>query len=606
MVDELLPYYNRELTYIRRLAAEFAEAHPKIAGRLRLSADAVEDPYVARLIEGFAFLNARVRHKLDDDFPELTDALLSVLYPHYLAPIPSMSIVRFGCDPDLTTSYKVPKGTEIETETVGGEPCIFRTCYPVELWPIQIEAAALTGRPLVAPANSRASGAVASLRLTLTCLNPEMTFTELGPDRLRVFLRGQPQQVYPLYELIMNNTVSVALAESASDPAPVILGPECIKPVGFDRDEGMLSYPARSFVGYRLLTEYFTFPEKFLFFDITGLNAKTLLETGNKLEIFLYINRASTDLERSVSDETFALGCTPMVNLFKQQAEPIQLSHAISEYRVVPDARRPAATEVYSIDSVVATSPDGEEVAYVPFYSVKHTNGAEGPQTFWHAARRAAGRRDPGTEVFVSLVDLDFNPAATSEWVVTVGTTCLNRDLPSKLPYGGGHPQLQLVEGASPVASLSCVTPPTSTLRPPLGDRGRWRLISHLSLNHLSLTDGEEGVEALRDILKLYDFRDSAETRATIDSILSVRSKLGVARAPARDMGAFCRGVDVSIDFDAQRFSGSGLFLLASVLERFLALYCSINSYTRLTATVQGRPGVLRKWPPRAGDRHII
>ncbi len=606
MVDELLPYYNRELTYIRRLAAEFAEAHPKIAGRLRLSADAVEDPYVARLIEGFAFLNARIRHKLDDDFPELTDALLGVLYPHYLAPIPSMSIVRFASEPDLTTSYHIPKGTELETETVGGEPCLFRTCYPVELWPIQIEAAALTGRPLVAPPNPRASGAVASLRLTLTCLNPEMTFTELGPDRLRVFLRGQPQQVYPLYELIMNNTVSVALADSASDSEAVILGPDCIKPVGFDREEGMLSYPARSFVGYRLLTEYFTFPEKFLFFDITGLSAKTLVEAGNKLEVFLYMNRASTDLERSVSDETFALGCTPIVNLFHQQAEPIQLSHAISEYRVVPDARRPAATEVYSIDSVIATSPDGEEIDYVPFYSVKHGNGSEGPQTFWHATRRPAGRRDPGTEVFLSLVDLDFNPAASSDWVVTVGTTCLNRDLPSKLPYGGGHPQLQLVEGASPVASLSCVTPPTSTLRPPMGDRGRWRLISHLSLNHLSLTDGEEGVEALRDILKLYDFRDSAETRAVIDSILSVRSKLGVARAPARDMGAFCRGVDVSVEFDAQRFSGSGLFLLASVLERFLALYCSINSYTRLTATVQGRPGVLRKWPPRAGDRHII
>ena len=606
MVDELLPYYNRELTYIRKLAAEFAEAHPKIAGRLRLSADAVEDPYVARLIEGFAFLNARIRHKLDDDFPELTDALLSVLYPHYLAPVPSMSIVRFDAQPDLTSPYRIPRGTEIESETVGGESCVFRTCYPVELWPARIEAASLSGRPLVAPANPRAGGAVASLRLTLSCLSPEMNFTELAPDRLRFFLRGQPQQVYPLYELIMNNTVSVALANSASDPEPVILGPECIRPVGFDRDEGMLDYPARSFVGYRLLTEYFTFPEKFLFFDITGLSSKVLVEAGNKLEIFLYINRASTDLERSVSDETFALGCTPIVNLFHQQAEPIQLSHAISEYRIVPDARRPAATEVYSIDSVVATSPDGEDVPYVPFYSVKHGNGSDGPQTFWHATRRTAGRRDPGTEVYLSLVDLDFNPSAASEWVVTVGTSCLNRDLPSKLPYGGGHPQLQLVEGASPVAGLTCVTPPTSTLRPPMGDRGRWRLISHLSLNHLSLADGEEGVEALRDILKLYDFRDSAETRAVIDSILSVRSKLGVARAPARDMGAFCRGVDVTIDFDAQRFSGSGLFLLASVLERFLALYCSINSYTRLTATVQGRPGVLRKWPPRAGDRHII
>ncbi len=605
MADELLPYYNRELTYIRKLAAEFGEAHPKIAGRLRLSADAVEDPYVGRLIEGFAYLNARVRYKLDDDFPELTDALLGVLYPHYLAPIPSMAIIQFDCQPDLTAAYTVPKGTEIESEPVGGEVCRFRTCYPVTLWPIRLEAAALTGRPLVAPANPKAGGAVASLRLTLTCMVPETTFTALGTDSLRVYLRGQPQQVYPLYELIMNNTVSVALADSAGDPDPVILEPNSIRPVGFERDEGALPYPARSFVGYRLLTEYFTFPEKFLFFDITGLSRKIQMEAGNKLEIFFYINRTSADLERSVSEESFALGCTPMVNLFHQQAEPIALSQATTEYRVVPDARRPGATEVYSIDDVTATSPDGEEVPYLPFYSVKHSGDADRPNTFWHATRRPASQRDPGTEMFIAPVDLDFNPAAAADWVLTAETTCLNRDLPERLPYGGGHPKLQLVEGASPVARIGCVTPATSTLRPPMGHRGRWRLISHLTLNHLSLT-GEEGVEALRDILKLYDFRDSAETRAVIDSVLGVDSKLGVARAPAQNMGAFCRGTDIVIEFDEQRFSGSGLFLLAAVLERFLALYCSINSYTRLIAKIRGRPGVLRKWPPRAGDTQII
>jgi type VI secretion system protein ImpG len=605
MVDELLPHYNRELTYIRRLAAEFAETHPKIAGRLRLSADAVEDPHVARLIEGFAFLTARVRQKLDDEFPELTDALLGVLYPHYTAPVPSMAIVQYQCAPDLAGPVEVPSGLMIDTESVGGEPCRYRSAYPATVWPILLDAAALTGRPLVAPANPKAPGAVASLRLTLRCAMADMTFTQLGVDRLRFFLRGQPQQVFPLYELLFNNAVSIALADGPNDPNPVLLPASAIRPVGFEADEGMLPYPARSFIGYRLLTEYFAFPEKFLFFDLTSISAKGLVEAGNKLEVFIYFNRTVTDLERSLGQENFALGCAAVVNLFRQRAEPIQLSHRLHEYRVVPDARRPGATEIYSIDRVLASSSQGETVEYRPFYSVRH-GGDDASRVFWHATRRRAGERDPGTELFVSLVDLDFNPRLPADWTLSLETTCLNRDLPTRLPYGGGRPTLDAVEGAPGITKIVCMTPPTPTLRPDFGPGGRWRLVSHLTLNHLSLLDSDDGAEALREILRLYDFRDSSETRAVIDSILSISGRRGVARAPARDMGAFCRGVDVVMEFDDQRFSGSGLFLLACVLERFLGLYCSVNSFSRLTAKVKGRTGVLRTWPPRAGDRVLL
>jgi len=606
MGDELLPYYNRELTYIRRLAAEFAEAHPKIAGRLRLSQDAIEDPHVARLIEAFAYLTARIRRKLDDDFPELTEALLNVLYPHYLAPVPSMAIAQLTCAADATASQLVPAPVEIDTEPVGGESCRFRTCYPTTLWPITVEAASLRGRPIVAPANPQAPSAVAVLRITLRCLAPDMTFTKLAPDSLRFFLRGQPQQVLPLYELIFNNTVSVALADSAVDPAPIILRPDCIRPVGFERSEGLLPYPARSFVGYRLLTEYFTFPEKFLFFDLTKLAAKVLVGAANKLDLFIYLNRTSAELERSVTADAFALGCTPIVNLFRQLAEPIHLTRSISEYRVVPDARRPGVTEVYSVDSVVGTAPDGSETTFLPFYSVKHAPGAQGQRTFWHPARRTLGERDPATDVFLSLVDLDFNPSVPADTVLSLKTTCLNRDLPSRLPYGGGHPQLQLVEPLAGVAGLHCLTPPTPTVRIPMRNRALWRLLSHLSLNHLSISRDDEGAEALREILKLYDFRDSSETRVAIDSLLDIRTRRGMARAPSSEMGAFCRGLDVEVVFDEQRFASSGLYLLAAVLERFLALYGSINSFTRLTVKLQGRPGVLRRWPPRAGDQELL
>lgn len=608
MADPLLPYYNRELVYIRKLAAEFAEAHPKIAGRLRLSADAVEDPHVGRLIEAVAFLNARTRAKLDDDFPELTEALLSVLYPHYLAPIPSMAIVQFTCQPDLSTSYRLPAGTELDSEPVSGEVCRFRTCYPTELWPIELEAATLTGRPLLAPPNRGAveAGAIASLRLTLRCRNPDMTFAQLGVDRLRFFLKAQPQLAYPLYELLLNNTVSIALADNAVDTNAVILPPSRIRPIGFGTDEGVLPYPPQSFLGYRLLTEFFAFPEKFLFFELSGLSAKTLAGAGNKLEVFLYLSRTSNEMERSLSADAFALGCTPVINLFRQRAEPIQLNALTTEYRLVPDARRPAALEVFSVDAASATSPGGESVTYRPFYSVQHVAGDRTGTTYWHTARRRASAVDPATDVFLSLVNLDFDPNVPADWVMSVQTTCLNRDLPGRLPFGGGHPYLQFAEAMSGVASIACLTAPTPTIRAIDQRGGRWRLLSHLTLNHLSLTGGDQGTDALREILKLYDFRDSSETRAIIDSINAIRTQRGTARAPQSDMGAFCRGIDVAVEFDEQRLSGTGVFLFASVLERFLSLYCSINSFVRLTATVKGRPGVLRKWPPRAGDRVLL
>lgn len=606
MADELLSYYNRELAYLRRLGGEFAEAHPKVAGRLRLTADAVEDPHVSRLLEGVAFLNARIRQKLDDDFPELTDAILGQLYPHYLAPIPSMTIVQFRAARDLQGSYSVAAGTEFETEPVAGEHCRFRTTQDHTIWPVEIEFASLTGRPLLAPQNPAAAGAMAVLRLSLSCLNGDMTFARLAPPSLRFYLRGAPAEVFQLYELIFNHTVSVALADSTSDSTPVIIAPDSLKPVGFAANQGMLPYPARSPVGYRLLTEFFTFPEKFLFFEMDNLANKLLVSGGRKLEIFLYLNRSIQELERTVSADSFALGCVPAVNLFLQRAEPVPLNETDTEYHVVPDSRRPDALEVYSIDTVSATSPSAEVADFFPFFGLKHAGATRKQTRFWHTARRPASGREVALETYLSFVDLDSDPSIPAQWVASVETTCLNRNLPAKLPFGGGHPYLKLAQEIPEVDSLACITAPTPTLRLPNRKEGGWRLVSHLTLNHLSLTDSSTGAEGFRELLRLYDFRDVPETRALIDSILSIKAARSVARAPEPAMGALCRGIDVTIEFDERRASGSSIFLLAAVLERFIAHYASINSYTRLTAVLKGRPGVYRRWPARAGDLQLL
>jgi type VI secretion system protein ImpG len=603
MSDSLLSYYERELDAIKRLATEFADTHPKIAGRLRLSADAVDDPHVARLLEGVAFLAARVHHRLDDEFPELTDALLGLLYPHYLAPVPSCMVAKFDCQPDLMNPARLPAGVAIETEPVRGEALRYRTTAPLTLWPIEVENVRLSGLPVVAPANPSAPGAVGVLRITLKCTSPEATFNRLGVERLRFFLRGPVNQTLALYELLGAHAISVAYADNAVDPGPVIVPATAIEPVGFAPGEALLPLSARGFSGFRLLTEYFAFPEKFLFFDFTRMDAKTLVSGGNRLEVFVYLDRTVAELERSIAQPSMALGCVPLINLFRQRCEPISLNHMDTEYRIVPDARRPRAAEVWAVEQVRETQPDGSFRPWRPFHRLSDNDPEPGePGGFYHVTRREAAPGVTGTEVFLAPHDPDFDPDAAREPVLSIDALCVNRDLPTDLPFGGGHPRLRLVEGAAAVAALNAVTAATSTLRPPLRENGFWRLVSHLSLGHLSVTGGADGAAALKEVLRLYDLRETAETRAAIEALIGVTAAPGTARAPGR-AGAFCRGLDVTLEFDPRSWQVGGLYLLAAVMEHFLALHGTINSFTRTRAVLRGRPGVAGAWPARSGTR---
>ncbi len=605
MSDALLPYFDRELNAIRRLSLEFAESHPKIAGRLRM-ADTVDDPHVARLLDGVAFLAARVHHRLDDEFPELTDALLGVLYPHYLAPVPSAMVVQFNCIPDLDTPYEIAPGLPLDTEPVRGETCRFRTAYPTTLWPVEIDSVRLSGLPLAAPANPATSGAVSVLRLVLKCVNPEMTFAQLGVDRLRFYLRAAPNVSLPLYELLCGHTLAVAYVDALTDPTPVFVGPEAVVPVGFAPEEALLPWPARSFSGFRLLTEYFAFPEKFMFIDLAKMDGRTLAGCGNKLEVYIYLDRALPELERALTLDALALGCTPAVNLFPQRCEPVPLTHTDTEYRILPDVRRPGALEVWGIEGVRESHPDGTSRPWRPFYRLTHGDPeAAVPGGFYNTVRRDSPAPLTGSEVYLAPHDPDFDVDRPADTVLSIDALCTNRDLPGDLPFGGGHPRLRLVEGVAAVAKLSCITAATHPQRAPLRERGFWRLVSHLSLGHLSVVGGADGANALKEVLRLYDLRDSAETRAAIEGLLAVSSKPGTARVPGARIGAFCRGLDVSLEFDQRGWQVGGLFLLASVLDRFLALHATVNSFVRTKVTLRGRPGTAAQFPPRAG-MHVL
>jgi type VI secretion system protein ImpG len=587
------------------MGAEFAAKYPKIASRLLLEADRSEDPHVERLLQAFAFLAARIHHKLDDELPEITDALLGVLYPHYLAPIPSMSIVQFVLDPDqgrLTGGHRIERGAMLYAQPIQGTSCRFQTCYPVTLWPIEVAAARFDTPDRLGP-NPPSEAAV--LRLELQCLGG-VTFSDLALEHLRFFLYGESPLTYALYELLLNNTCQVQLRpiDGPRDRRSLVLPPTCLRPVGFASDEGMLPYAPRSFLGYRLLQEYFAFAEKFLFVDLYELDHAVRAGFGKRMEVVIFLDRVP-HLEQAITPGAFRLGCTPIINLFEQIAEPIRLTHAQTEYRVVPDVRRQTTTEVYAIQTVNSTSPYLEELKHFqPFYSFKHAADREQQQVFWHATRKPSQQHgNTGTEVYLTLVDLNFQPTLPAVETLTVHTICTNRDLPGRLPFGGARGELQM-EGAAPLSRIRCLRKPTETLRPALGRGAQWRLISHLSLNYLSLCEG--GREALQEILQLYNLSDSAAMRQHIMGITSVTSRRVVGRPASMPWNGFCRGLEVTIEFDEEQYVGSGVFLFAAVLEKFLGLYVSLNSFSQLIATTQQREEPLKRWTPRAGEQILL
>ncbi len=629
MRDELLGFYERELIFLRRMGAEFAKKYPKIAARLSIDEEKIEDPHVERLVEGFAFLAGRISLKLADEIPEITESFLNVLYPHYLNPIPSMAISQFifGSPKDkIAAAQKIEKGTKLRSRPIDGSPCRFQTVYDTQLAPIEILSSALESD---APPNAQGKLADCRIRISLRCFGNAM-FSEIKSgasenpiDSLRFYINGEPQLIFALYELIFNHASSVELRPKDPPldsgmgmtmsnfqvklPNPITLPKDVIKQVGFDENENILPYSKRSFAGYRLLTEYFTFPYKFMFFDVEGLAKAAQKKFGSHFDILIHLKDV-TPPKAPITNETFKLGCSPIINLFSQSAEPVYLSQQKYEYQIYPDVHHQSATEIYSVDEVFTTDTRTNSVrTFAPFYSTKHSYAQNAEKAFWYSSRRKSQREDDeGTEIFLSLVDMNFDPKVPAEEVIIIKSTCSNRDLPARLPFGGKEGDFE-IEGAALVSRIRCLTKPTETVRPPMRRALQWRLISHLNLNLLSIIEDENGVpEALQEILQLYNFGDSPVIHKQILGITGIESRK-VTRQIGNMIGTgFIRGMETSIEFDEEQFVGSGMYLFASVLERFLALYTSLNSFNQLVIKSKQRPDEIKRWEPRAGEQTLL
>lgn len=627
MDPNLLRYYNTELHHLREMGGEFAKEFPKIAARLGMDGFECADPYVERLLEGFAFLAARVQLKVDAEFPRFTQHLLDMIYPNYNEPIPSMTVAQFQVDlaeGSLAEGFRIDRHSALRSQMAKGEQtaCEYRTAHPVDLWPIEIiQAEYLPSLGAVANLGVPSLPDLkAGLRLRLKT-TAGLKFNEISLDSLPVYLRGVGELPMHLYEQLIGNSFAVCVQPTEKPLAwQQLIKDNPIRRYGFSDEQALMTYSPQSFQGYRLLQEYFAFPERYMFAEFTGLKQAIKQCDTDEIDIVIMLNRSNAKLINAVEVSQFALFCTPAINLFPKRVDRVHVNQKLSEFHIVPDRSRPMDYEVCQIKEVTGISNDenkDQEQAFLPFYHFNDTRDYSTQLAYYALNRQQRQmsskqkRQGPrssyiGNEVFISLVDANEAPYSQNLRQLSIKTLCSNRDLPLQMPVGGGKTDFSMQKGA-PVLSIRCISGPTKP-RPSNANAGTaWHLISHLSLNYLTLVDSneKEGAAALRSLLKLYGEISDASIAKQIDGLISVTSQSIVRRINTEGPIVFGRGLEITLNFEEAAFEGSGVFLLGAVLEQFLARYVSINSFTETVIRSMDRGEIIR-WPARIGKRETI
>lgn len=568
MTSRLDQYYASELQYLADAGREFAKLHPQEAALLNPDNVQARDPHVERLFQNFAFLTGRIRAKLDDELPELSQSLLALLSPHYSRPIPSLATVQLMPDfTQLTASDRVEAGRSVKSRPLdvskSAPPltCSFRTCYAVDLQPLELVSASLS-----APVEGRQA-----IELVFA-LRGSANWRDLAIDRIRLLLRGKSHQLaYSLYHHLNEHVSRVDLI--GAPDGPVVAG--SIEPVGFGRDEAVVPCPMSSFPGTRLVLEYLCFPEKFLYVDLCGLGALSSVSKSGELRVRIgFEGEAPAWWTGSISKDTFLQFCTPAINLFSEHAFPVDFDQRTSEYEVQIDQNLPDAFQVYAITSVLGRpsgDPGAEPRAYPAFLRFEH--GGQEDEPYYHVTTRASPAG--GVQTYLSLVTPEGAPADLPEQVLTVDGECFNGDYPTRL--GPGDIPFRGDDMPHVVAKVRNLGRPTSVRPPVLGGAMAWHFISHLALNHLSLSD----VETLSGILRLHDRTGDPANKRRLSGLTSVA--ISDERALIIRNGMAMQGMDISVELDESCFTELGdAYLFGQVLRHFMALYASINSFTRL------------------------
>jgi type VI secretion system protein ImpG len=621
MDKRVLQYYEQELHFVRELGAEFARRFPKVAGRLGITDLTNLDPHVERLFQGFALLAGRVQHRLDSEFPQLTDQLLDQVYPHYLSPTPSMAIVQFqptAQDASLVSGFTMPRGTELRGRSESaGVVCQFRTAHAVELWPIAIESIEYTSvLSSIADLRVPTRSPIRALLRVVLKMTAGRRFDQLRLSSLPLFVSVTDDRSARLYEALAAHVASLIMRWGPRPKEHVAFGEAhpVTRQLGLDQEHAMLPVTAESFRGYRLLHEYFAFPSRFHFVELLGLAPGIARCTTDKLELLLPLTHYDSVLEGKLELERLQLFAAPAVNLFQRSCDLISVSDAGDELQVMPDRTQPLDYEVHSITRVAAFLPgDTQARDYQPMHALRGRLESDRLTRNYTIERRPrvvpyneyrAGRRTeyPGSEVFLRLSDLSHGGEAAGLSQLAVEALCTNRDRPLLLARDRGR-YFTLSRGG-PVDEVRCLVGPSMPRALSLDGDLAWRLVSHLSVNYLSTSEAQSGGEALREMLSLYArFGDPLLCREVI-GIRAVHSQPVIRPYPQPGPRRFVRGLEVQLECEEQAF-GHGVLTLAAVLSVFFAKYANGNSFTETVLRTRER-GEVHRWPAVAGLRHSL
>ena len=570
-------YYQDELNKLKGLAVEFSHANPALAPMLSGSS---ADPDVERLLEGVAFLTGLTRQKLDDEFPEFVQELANLLFPHYLRPIPSCTLVSFAPKGVQMEPINVPAGSKLDSVPVDGTPCRFRTCADVLVQPVTLASTRLVNGSGKAP------------QIVLTFALDGIDVSQFTASSLRLFLGNGYADASRMLLLLVNHVKSVGVSVVGGDVCD--LGGKALRHSGFDCE--LLPYPSQAFQGYRCLQEFFVQPEKFLFVDVLGLDKWVARAQSSRFELIFTLDQLP-DWMPDVRDDSFMLNVTPAVNLFEHSADPVNHDHRSSEYRLMPEAANRLHYQIYSVDSVVGYQQGAaRERPYLPFGLLRHDGTAA---LSYHTTLRAAtvGR---GSDVFLSVA---YPPGDIPlPETLSVQITCTNRQLPEGLKLG----DLCKPTSSSPDRmSFRNIRAMTSPLNPPTGEALLWRLVSHVSLNFLSIASAVN----LRALLGLYVFSERQEQGQEVANrrrVEGIQEVTATRETRLVGRGSVLRGQQIRIKCRSDFFAGIGdMYLFGCVLDRFIGDYAGINSYTRVELE-DAFTGAVFTWPPRLGLQPLL
>lgn len=569
MKDLTLRYFDAEMRYLRDAAKEFAAAHPDRAAMLDLDKPGIPDPYVERLFEGFAFSMGRLREKIDDDLPEFTEGLVSMLWPHYLRTIPSLSIVALTPEvPAMKMAETVPAGMEIYSRPVGPKNtvCQYRTTRDMPLNPLAVSKVVMATEP-----DGRSV-----LRIRLAC-SPRADWSQVDLRRLSFYLAGEAPVSSALHLALTRRQAALYLRLPGQTDRAKLDG--WFSPGGFADEDLLWPKGDSAFSGYQLLLEYFTFREKFMFVQLNGLETVRLPGGIEYFDIEVVLD-SQWQSDLPVTDDVLCLHCVPVINLFSLEADPLSINGLESEYLLRPRRLQDGHTEIYSVDAVTG-SQRTSDAAYVPFTSFRHRGGMQrrqAPERYFHTRvkRGVTGLHDTWLILGGQLWEADrgFDREA-----VSLKITGTNGQLPRKALQSTLLDRCEAVLQTPLTVRNLCK--PTLPVYPPAEDRFQWRILSHLGSSYLNLMNS---AEVLRGTLELYNWQGDELNNRRLDAILEVKHH----QIQRFEKGFLLRGIDIEVTLDGNGFTGEGdIFLFGEMLNRFLALYADIHLFNQLTLIVQ-------------------